>query len=36
MRYVRARLDEAYSGKWRLDYGLNNGIWFVQIEKEDA
>ncbi len=36
MKYVRARLDEAYNGKWRLDYGLSRGKWFVQIEKGDA
>ncbi|MCJ7525922.1 MAG: sensor histidine kinase [Candidatus Aminicenantes bacterium] len=36
MKYVRARLAEAYAGKWRLDYGLARGIWFVQIEKEDG
>ncbi len=36
MKYVRARLAEAYAGKWHLDYGLDKGIWFVQIEKEDG
>ena len=36
MKYVRARLNEAYPGKWRLDYGVSHGRWFVQIEKGDA
>jgi hypothetical protein len=31
LRYVRARLEEAYPGKWRLDYGLRQGAWTVRI-----
>ncbi len=34
LRYVRARLEEAYPGKWRLDYGLKQDAWIVQIEIE--
>jgi len=32
LRYVRARLEEAYPGRWRLDYGLRQGAWTVRIE----
>jgi sensor histidine kinase YesM len=34
LRYVRARLEEAYPGKWRLDYGLRQGAWTVRIDIE--
>ncbi len=26
-KYVRARLQESYPGRWRFDYGLKNGVW---------
>lgn len=31
LRYVRARLEEAFPGKWQLDYGLKDGLWTVEI-----
>jgi hypothetical protein len=34
LRYVRARLEEAYPGKWRLDCGASQEAWVVQIEIE--
>jgi sensor histidine kinase YesM len=32
IKYVKARLDESYPGKWRMDYGLKDSKWFVKIE----
>ncbi len=32
LKYVRARLEESFSGKWGLDYGRENGNWYVNIE----
>ncbi len=34
LRYVRARLEEAYPGRWRLECGARQGAWVVQIEIE--
>ena len=31
MRYVKASLNESYPGRWQLKYGLNNGLWEVNI-----
>jgi len=31
MRYIRARLSETYGDNWRLKYGLEKGVWFVEI-----
>jgi sensor histidine kinase YesM len=31
LRYVRSRLEEAFPGKWRLAYGLRDGLWWVEI-----
>ncbi|HUU04746.1 MAG TPA: histidine kinase [Patescibacteria group bacterium] len=36
MKYVRARLAEAYRESWRLHYGVDRGNWFVQIEIEEG
>ena len=36
MKYVRARLAEAYREKWFLHYGVDRGNWFVQIERENG
>ena len=32
IKYVKARLDESYPGKWRMDYGLKDSKWFVKID----
>ncbi len=34
LRYVKVRLEEAYPGKWRLDYGLDGSVWAVTIVLE--
>ena len=31
LRYVKARLEESYSKRWNLEYGLDKGKWFVKI-----
>jgi hypothetical protein len=31
LRYVRARLQEGYPGRWALDYGLRDGEWQTTI-----
>jgi LytS/YehU family sensor histidine kinase len=31
MRYVKARLEESYSGRWDLQFGLVNDLWEVTI-----
>ena len=31
LRYIRARLEESYPGKWSLGYGLNGALWEVRI-----
>jgi len=31
LNYVKARLNESFSGRWELNYGLNNGYWEVEI-----
>jgi len=31
LKYVKARLEESYSKRWNLHYGLDNGKWFVKI-----
>lgn len=35
LRYVRARLEESYSGRWRLNCSLQAGIWEVHIQVKD-
>lgn len=34
LRYVRARLEERYPGRWRLDYGTEDGWWEVILSIE--
>jgi LytS/YehU family sensor histidine kinase len=31
MRYIKARLEENFSGHWEIDYGKKNGLWEVKI-----
>jgi len=31
LRYIKARLEESYPGKWDLSYGMNGTLWEVQI-----
>lgn len=31
-KYVKSRLEENYPGKWKLNYGMNDGLWEVKIE----
>jgi hypothetical protein len=31
-KYVKSRLEENYPGKWKLNYGMNDGFWEVKIE----
>lgn len=31
LRYVKARLEERYPQKWKLDYGMQEGNWEVNI-----
>jgi hypothetical protein len=31
LRYVKARLEESYPGRWRMTYGLAGGSWDVEI-----
>jgi LytS/YehU family sensor histidine kinase len=31
LKYVKARLEESYPGRWRLDYGVREGFWDVKI-----
>lgn len=36
LRYIRARLDESFPGKWSLESGLKDGYWEVCLEWESA
>ena len=31
MKYIKARLEERYPARWRVEYGLKNGKWEVEI-----
>jgi sensor histidine kinase YesM len=31
LKYIRARLEESYPGKWNLTYGIKGSSWEVQI-----
>ena len=31
LKYIRARLEESYAGRWALDYALDNELWEVTI-----
>ena len=31
IRYVKARLEEAYPGKWKFTYGVHDSKWVVDI-----
>ena len=31
MRYIKARLEESFPGRWELNYGPKNGFWEAQI-----
>ena len=31
LKYIRTRLEESYPGNWKLDYGIVNNLWEVQI-----
>ena len=31
MKYIRARLEESYQGKWELHYGLTEDFWETEI-----
>ena len=31
IKYIKARLEESYRGKWEIHYGLKNGYWEVEI-----
>jgi LytS/YehU family sensor histidine kinase len=31
MKYIKARLEESYPSKWKVEYGLRNGNWNVDI-----
>jgi LytS/YehU family sensor histidine kinase len=32
LKYVKARLEERYPGKWEMAYGLNDNKWEVTIK----
>ena len=29
--YIKARLEESFSGRWDIDYGLREGLWEVVV-----
>lgn len=31
IRYIKSRLEECYPSNWELSYGLNDGVWKVNI-----
>lgn len=31
LKYVRTRLEESYTGRWNLDFGLRGSIWRVRV-----
>jgi len=31
LRYIKARLEESYPGKWNMSYGINDKVWEVKI-----
>jgi hypothetical protein len=31
LKYIRSRLEEAFPGKWELSYGMNEGLWTVEV-----
>ncbi len=31
MKYVKARLEESYPGKWTIEYGIDGDFWKVRI-----
>ncbi|MEW6194928.1 MAG: histidine kinase [Bacteroidota bacterium] len=32
VKYIKARLEESYPGKWQLNYGLKDNLWEVVIK----
>lgn len=32
LAYIKARLEESYPSRWKIDYGLKNGLWEVNIQ----
>ena len=36
LKYVKTRLEENYSGRWSLKYGMNDIFWEVIIEIKDG
>lgn len=31
LTYIKARLEESFPSRWKIDYGLKNGLWEVSI-----
>jgi LytS/YehU family sensor histidine kinase len=34
LSYIKARLEESFPGKWKIEYGMNGGFWETKIRLE--